>query len=80
MDITTPQSEGSTGINDPQLELTAVCLPGDVAATSHWACGMPLSFVQETADLWLTQHGHRDQGFHGEVFGDVAVTFEDPPK
>lgn len=29
----------------------------DVTAGSHWACGMPLSWVCDTANLWLSQIG-----------------------
>ena len=55
MNLTTQQPEGSTSIGDTHLELVESCLPGN-GATAHWACGMPLSFVQEMADLALTQH------------------------
>jgi hypothetical protein len=55
MNFTTPQPEGRTSIGDTHLELIAACLPGN-AATVHWACGLPLSFVQEMADRALTQH------------------------
>ena len=55
MNFTTPQPEGSASIGDTHLELIAACLAGN-AATAHWACGLPLSFVQEMADRALTQH------------------------
>ena len=55
MNLTMPQPEGSASIGDTHLELTAACLPGN-AVTAHWACGLPLSFVQEMADRALTQH------------------------
>ena len=55
MNLTTPQPEGSSSITDTHLELIAACLPG-YAVTAHWACGLPLSFVQEMAGRALTQH------------------------
>ena len=55
MNVTTPQPKGSISIGDTHLELIAACLPGN-AATAHWACGLPLSFVQEMACRALTQH------------------------
>jgi hypothetical protein len=33
--------------------LVATCLAGDAGAT-HWAYGMPLSYVQEMASQWLS--------------------------
>ena len=55
MNLTTPQPEGSTSIGDTYLELVAACLSGS-GVTAHWACGLPLSFVQEMAGRALTQH------------------------
>ena len=51
----TSQPEGSTHTGDFHLDLMAAGLSGNTAA-HHWACGMPLSYVQEMADLRLTQH------------------------
>ena len=55
MNLTTPQPEGRTVTGDMHLDLIAACLPANLA-TAHWACGLPLSFVQEMADRWLSQH------------------------
>jgi hypothetical protein len=47
MNTAASQSEGSTREQYPTLDLTA---------THHWACGMPLSYVLEVAERWLTHH------------------------
>jgi hypothetical protein len=74
MNLTTPQPEGSTSIGDTHLELIAACLPGN-AVTAHWACGLPLSFVQEMAGLWLAQH---DQTAKAHTSSELASSFVDP--
>jgi hypothetical protein len=61
MDFTTPPPEGSTRNGDSHLDLIAACLPGG-GGTTHWACGLPLSYVQEMADHWLTQNPHSVPG------------------
>jgi hypothetical protein len=60
MNFTTQQPEGGTSVGDTHLKLMAACLSGSVA-TAHWACGLPLSFVQEMADQWLAQHDRTAQ-------------------
>ena len=55
MDPTTSQPEGSSHSGDPYIDLIAANFP-DRIMMSHWACGMPLSYVQEMADLCLKQH------------------------
>jgi len=75
MDLTTPQSEGSAGTGHCHVDLMAACLPGNETSTAHWACGLPLSFVQETADLWLAQH---DQTGRPHASIDLASSPGDP--
>ena len=55
MNSTTSQPEGSTLSGDAHTDLIAANFPGALAV-NHWACGMPLSYVQEMADRWLRQH------------------------
>jgi hypothetical protein len=74
MNVTTPQPEGSISVGDTHLELIAACFPGN-AVTAQWACGLPLSFVQEMADLWLAQH---DQTTQAHTSFDGTSSFVDP--
>lgn len=75
MNLTTPQPEGSTGAGDCHVDLIAACFPDNATFTAHWACGLPLSFVQETADLWLAQH---DQTGRPHASFDLASSPDDP--
>lgn len=57
MNPSTPEPEGSKRLASLDADLMAACLPGEAGAT-HWACGMPLSYVQEMASRWLDLHEH----------------------
>jgi len=54
MNPATSQPEGSPR-NEVHADLIAANFPGN-PAVNHWACGMPLSYVQEMADQWLSRH------------------------
>ena len=54
MNSDTPQPEGSIRSDDGFDPIAALISPHPPA--SHWACGMPLSYVQEMADYWLDMH------------------------
>ena len=69
MNPTTSQPEGSTRSGDAYVDLIAANFP-DRIAVNHWACGMPLSYVQEMAHHWLSQH---DQITRVALFVDPAA-------
>jgi hypothetical protein len=52
MNPISPQPEGSKQSSNLDACLVAACLPGEVCGT-HWASGMPLSYVHEMASHWL---------------------------
>lgn len=54
MNPDTPQPEGSIRTDDGLDPIAA--LISRHTPVSHWACGMPLSYVQEMAGYWLDLH------------------------
>jgi len=62
MNPTTSQPEGSPR-NEDYADLIAANFPGN-PAINHWACGMPLSYVQEMADRCLSCHDKARQLDH----------------
>jgi len=50
MDSAKTHVDGSTGSSSPAEALSM--------AGAHWACGMPLSYVQEMASKWLRLGDH----------------------
>lgn len=54
MNPATPQPEGSIP-TDEGLDPFAALISRHTPA-SHWACGMPLSYVHEMAGYWLDLH------------------------
>ena len=49
----TPKPEGSARFTHLDPDLAIACLPNE-SGSIDWAYGMPLSYVHETASLWLS--------------------------
>ena len=49
----TPKPEGSARFTYLDADLVTACLPPE-SGSIDWAYGMPLSYVHETASLWLS--------------------------
>jgi len=53
MEPVTPKPEGSARFTYLDADLVTACLPRQ-SGSFDWAYGMPLSYVHETASLWLS--------------------------